>query len=328
MSLNLIDPRLKLRHLRCFLETARVGGVAKAAAALNMSQPAATKTIQELEAILGVALFDRSRRALVLTSMGELFRLHAANGMAALYQGIQVAGQGAASGMVRVGALPTVSTAILPKALAALTTDGVAVPTRVITGPNAYLIDLLRAGELDFVVGRMADPHDITGLSFEHLYSEQVRAVVRAGHPLTRLSAPVLSTMADYPWLMPPPDAVIRPTVERFLRAHDVPVAETVLETVSDSFARNYLRATDAIWFISEGVVAPDCRDGLLAMLPFAMQETLGPVGLTTRVDVMLNPAAVSILTAIRHTARNLTGSVDAQGQAANEPAGGAARLA
>ena len=328
MSLNLIDPRLKLRHLRCFLEVARLGGVAKAASALNMSQPAATKTIQELEAILGVALFDRSRRALTLTSLGEMFRLHAANGMAALYQGVQVAGQATATGMVRVGALPTVSTAILPTALATLTADGVVVPARVITGPNAYLIDLLRAGEIDFVVGRMADPHDITGLSFEHLYSELVCAVVRKDHPLTRQSAPVLSTLADYPWLMPPPDAVIRPTVERFLRAHDVPLAETVLETVSDSFARNYLRATDAIWFISEGVVAPDCRDGLLAMLPFAMQETLGPVGLTTRVDLTLSPAAASILTAIRHTARTLADARPTQGQAAKDPAGRAARLA
>ncbi|MGV8855775.1 MAG: pca operon transcription factor PcaQ [Devosia sp.] len=328
MSLALIDPRLKLRHLRCFLEVARLGGVAKAAAALNMSQPAATKTIQELEAVLGVALFDRSRRALTLTGTGEMFRLHAANGMAALYQGVQGATQGAASGMVRVGALPTVSTAILPKALAMLTADGAVVSTRVITGPNAYLIDLLRAGEIDFVVGRMADPQDIAGLSFEHLYSELICVVVRKDHPLTRQSAPEFSALADYTWLMPPPDAVIRPVVERLLRAHDVPVAETVLETVSDSFARNYLRATDAIWFISEGVVTPDCRDGLLAVLPFAMNETLGPVGLTTRVDVTLSPAAASILTAIRYTARNLVAPAGDQGQAANEPGGTAARLA
>jgi len=307
MSLTQLDPRLKLRHLRCFLEVARLGGLAKAASALNMSQPAATKTIQELEAILGVALFDRSRRTLALTNVGELFRLHAANGVAALLQGVQVTADPSLAGTVRVGALPTVSTAILPTALAALTGDGMVVPTRVITGPNAYLIDLLRAGELDFVVGRMADPHDIAGLSFEHLYSEIVCAVVRRDHPLTRQQSPVLSSLADYPWLMPPPDAVIRSTVERFLRAHDVPVARNVLETVSDSFARNYLRATDAVWFISEGVVAPDCRDGLLAVLPFAMDETRGPVGLTTRVDVTLSPAAASVLVEIRQTSRGLS---------------------
>ena len=110
MPIAQLDPRLKLRHLRCFLEVARLGGVAKAASALNMSQPAATKTIQELEAILGVPLFDRSRRTLSLTTTGELFRLHAANGMAALWQGVQVAAQVSAVDMVRIGALPTVST--------------------------------------------------------------------------------------------------------------------------------------------------------------------------------------------------------------------------
>lgn len=309
MPIAQLDPRLKLRHLRCFLEVARLGGVAKAANALNMSQPAATKTIQELEAILGVPLFDRSRRTLSLTTTGELFRLHAANGMAALWQGVQVAAQVSAVDMVRIGALPTVSTSILPAALAALTADGIIMPTRVVTGPNAYLIALLRAGELDLVVGRMADPHDIAGLSFEHLYSELVCAVVRKGHPLAESKAPLLSALADYPWLLPPPDAVIRPTVERYLRAHNVDIADTVIETVSDSFARNYLRATDAVWFISEGVVAPDCRDGLLVALPFAMDETRGPVGLTTRVDVTLSPPAVGLMSAIRHSARQATGA-------------------
>jgi len=59
MSLNLIDPRLKLRHLRCFLEVARLGGVAKAASALNMSQPAATKTIQELVQVIDTKIFGK-----------------------------------------------------------------------------------------------------------------------------------------------------------------------------------------------------------------------------------------------------------------------------
>ncbi|RYE84082.1 MAG: LysR family transcriptional regulator, partial [Hyphomicrobiales bacterium] len=67
MAQRIIDPRIKLRHIACFLEVARLKSVVRAADALNISQPAASKTIQELEELLGGALFDRSRRNLFLT---------------------------------------------------------------------------------------------------------------------------------------------------------------------------------------------------------------------------------------------------------------------
>ena len=65
----MIDPHLRLRHLRCFLATARLESLSAAAEALHLSQPAASKTIKELEEILGVQLFDRSGRRLALTAL-------------------------------------------------------------------------------------------------------------------------------------------------------------------------------------------------------------------------------------------------------------------
>ena len=60
MAQRIIDPRIRLRHIACFLEVARLRSMAGAADALNISQPAATKTIQELEGLLGGQLFDRT----------------------------------------------------------------------------------------------------------------------------------------------------------------------------------------------------------------------------------------------------------------------------
>ncbi|MDO7732803.1 MAG: LysR family transcriptional regulator, partial [Paracoccaceae bacterium] len=64
----MLDHRIRLRHLRCFLETAQLGSLSAAARVLRISQPAASKTIRELEDILGRALFDRAARRLSLTS--------------------------------------------------------------------------------------------------------------------------------------------------------------------------------------------------------------------------------------------------------------------
>ena len=289
---QIIDPRIKLRHLVCFLEVARLKSVGNAAELLHISQPAVSKTIQELEQLLGGNLFDRSKRKLFLTPFGEVFNRYASTSLAALRQGIDVARGTHEATIVRVGALPTVSARILPDAVKAFTTAGSGVHTRVITGPNDYLLTLLRTGDVDFVIGRMAEPEAMVGLSFEHLYSERVVMVVRPGHPLLGEPAFALPMIEAYQTLMPTPDSVIRNLVDRMLLAH--------------AFGRAYVRRTDAIWIISEGVVAVDVAEGQLAVLPVDTSETTGPVGLTTRTDTVATLAADSLKQAVRDVAARM----------------------
>lgn len=306
MAQRIIDPRIKLRHLTCFLEVARLKSVVNAADVLNISQPAASKTIQELEQVLGGSLFDRSKRNLFLTPFGEVFYRYAATSMAALRQGIDLARGTHDAAIVRVGALPTVSARILPSAVQAFTATASGVHTRVITGPNDYLLTLLRTGDVDLVIGRMAEPDVMLGLSFEHLYSERVVFVVRPGHPLLAERSFDLSMVERYQALVPPPGSVIRRLVERMLVANGVTELRDEVETVSNAFGRAYVRQTDAIWIISEGVVAEDIADGHLMLLPVDTSETTGPVGLTTRTDMVSTLAAESLKQAVRDAAANL----------------------
>jgi LysR family pca operon transcriptional activator len=299
-----LDPRVKLRHIACFLEVARLGSVGRAAAALALTQPAVTKTIVELEGILGVTLFDRSRRPLAPTPFGAVFQRYASAGMTALGQGVQSLRRDGTAVTVTVGALPTVSARILPAAVADFTRDGAGARLRIVTGPNPYLLSQLRDGELDLVIGRMAEPDAMTGFSFEHLYSERIALIVRPDHPLRRAVPFDLAAIADHPTLMPPPGSIIRPTVERFLMAHGIGPLTREIETVSDSFARAYIRMTDAVWIISEGVAADDIAQGLLAALPADMADTLGPVGLTVRTDIAPPLAAQLFADAVRRITR------------------------
>lgn len=280
--------------------------MAGAAEALNISQPAATKTIQELEGLLGGQLFDRSRRRLALTAFGEVFFRYASTSLAALRQGIDAARGTQDAAIVRVGALPTVSARMLPDAVQAFTRDNPGVKTRVITGPNGYLLSLLRTGDVDIVIGRMAEPNAMVGLSFEHLYSEQVVLAVRPGHPMLAAADFNLRLIESYQTLMPTPDSVIRPIVDRILLAHGVTQLRDEIETVSNAFGRSYVRQTDAIWIISEGVVAGDVAEGLLALLPIDTSETLGPVGFTTRADTPPGVDAISLMQIVRDIAARL----------------------
>ena len=306
MAKRIIDPRIKLRHLPCFLEVARLKSVVNAADALNISQPAASKTIQELEDILGAPLFDRSRRNLFLTPFGEVFYRYAGTSLAALRQGIDAVSGTHHASIVKVGALPTVSARILPRAVEAFTAQGQSAHARIITGPNGYLLSLLRTGDVDLVIGRMADPEAMLGFSFEHLYSERVVMVVRPGHPLLRERAFNLGMIEAYQTLTPTPDSVIRRLVDRMLLANGVTHLRDEVETVSNAFGRSYVRQTDAVWLISEGVVAEDVADGQLALLPVDTAETTGPVGLTTRTDTTLDLAALAFIQAVRDVAAGL----------------------
>jgi LysR family pca operon transcriptional activator len=304
----LIESRVKFRHLHTFVEVARQKSIGRAAEALRVSQPAVTKTIRELEDVLGVPVIEREGRGIRITRYGEIFLRHAGAALTALRQGLDSVSQELfdTGPPLRVGALPTVSTRIMPRAMTAFLAAGTGSRVKIVTGENAVLMEQLRLGELDLVVGRLAAPEKMTALSFEHLYSEQVVFVVRAGHPLTGTGHQIFRSFADYPVLMPSRGSIIRPTVEQFLITHGIASIPTQIETVSDAFGRAFVRSSDAIWIISAGVVAADIEDGLLEVLPIDTGETRGPVGLTVRADTVTSTPMSILMQTIREAAADM----------------------
>jgi LysR family pca operon transcriptional activator len=302
---TVVDSRIKFRHLQTFVEVARQKSVMKAAELLHVSQPAVTKTIRELEEVLGVAVVERDGRGIKITRYGEVFLKHAGAALTALRQGFDSVSQ-ALSGdapPIRIGALPTVSTRIMPKAMRLFLEEGTGARIKIVTGENAVLLEQLRVGDLDLVVGRLAAPEKMAGFSFEHLYSEQVVFCVRAGHPLLAASSAVFAGLDAYPVLMPTRASIIRPFVESFLITHGIAGLANQIETVSEAFGRAFVRESDAIWIISEGVVAADIAEGMLAALPIDTSGTKGPVGLTMRTDAVPSLPLAILMQTIREVA-------------------------
>lgn len=301
----MIDARVKYRHIQCFLEVARRRSLVKAADALAITQPAVSKTLKELEDILEVRLFDRSRKGVALTQYGDVFLHYAGASLAALKQGLDSVAQARMSGdsYLNVGVLPSVAARIVPDAVQRFQAQEMETTLVLETGPNTFLLSRLRQGDLDLVVGRLADPEQMAGLSFAHLYSESVSLVVRKGHPLLAEQSHDLSRIVEYPVLYPTREAIIRPYVERLLIAHGVTRVPNRVETISNTFGRSYTLDTDAVWIISSGVVARDVAEGALVELPLETAGTTGPVGLTTRADTAPTPALLMLQNALRAAA-------------------------
>jgi LysR family transcriptional regulator, pca operon transcriptional activator len=282
-----IAGRIKYRQVNCFLEVAERRSFVRAAEALHTTQPAVSKTIAELEEALGVALLERSRRGVHLTAYGEVFRRHAGASVAALRQGVEslVSAQSGEGLRVAIGVLPTVAAAVMPRAIKRAKERGLTGTVYLATGTNDVLLGLLKAKNLDLVVGRFADGALMRELVFEHLYSEEIVLVGRGRHPLADRQRTSLSVIKDYTVLLPEPGSIIRPTVDTLLRSRGVSELSDVIETTSPTFGRSYLRLSDAIWIISRGVVADDLRSGDLIELPIDVDVVTGPVGLTMRAD-------------------------------------------
>ena len=279
----MVDRRIKFRHIQCFVEIAREQSFKRAAEKLYLSQPAISKTLKELEEIIGATLMQRSRSGVELTRQGDVFLHFAQMSLASLQQGLAGVEQEdkAVKQVLTLGALPSVAAWLMP---AVSTEFSVMAPNallRIMDGPHGYLVERLRLGELDVVIGRMGRPDSMQGISFTQLYNEEVVLVVRPGHPL--LQHPELSCISEWPVIYPPEGAAIRPLVERLLIAHGVGELPHKIETVSGAFGRAHATRTDAVWFISGGVVANDIADGRLVKLPIDMSITRGPVGLMMR---------------------------------------------
>ncbi|WP_417579662.1 pca operon transcription factor PcaQ [Pelagibacterium sp.] len=300
----LLDPRIKLRHLTCFVETDRQGGVVAAAEALGLSQPAISKSLAELETILGVALFDRSRRKLALTDYGAVFLRSANLALAALQQGVESVSQaGNGDAVVRLGALPTAEVEVVPRAVAHFAMGPLAARVHVESGPSPHLLGLLRGGGIDLVVGRMSAPDVMEGLTFEHLYSEPLVLAVRPAHPLLAQTEHALRMVEPFPALVPPRGAIIRQTVETVLLAAGITSLAREIETVSNSFGRAYALLSDAVWFISHSVVAADLASGALVALDVDMSASFGAIGITTRAGAETDLPTAAFIASVRQVA-------------------------
>ncbi|UWQ57634.1 pca operon transcription factor PcaQ [Leisingera caerulea] len=297
-----LSSSLKLRHLEVFVEVARKMSVTQAAEALGLTQPAVTRALRELEAVCGKPLVEKHGRGIRLSSYGELFRDHAGRSLALARDGVALLqGLGEAEGpQVAIGALPTVAADLVPDTLAQLRAGSAPGRFMVMSGGNHYLIDQLRRGSLDVVVGRLPAPETMAGVEFDPLYRERVAVVVAKRHPLAGGAHLPPGVFDDYPVLMPSEGSIIRPFVERMFLEQGLALPRFPVETVSPSFGRRFVLAHQAVWVISHGVVRPDLEAGTMTVLPVNTDSTLGPVGLCTRREHQLSPAAQRFCAALR----------------------------
>ncbi|HBQ6316171.1 TPA: LysR family transcriptional regulator [Klebsiella pneumoniae] len=298
---GLFSQRIRLRHLHTFVAVAQQGTLGRAAETLNLSQPALSKTLNELEQLTGTRLFERGRLGAQLTLVGEQFLTHAVKVLDALNSAGQALNrkEGLNNDIVRIGALPTAALGILPTVIGQFHKQQKDITLQVATMNNTMLLAGLKSGEIDIGIVRMSDPELMSGLHYELLFLESLKLVVRPGHPLLQETV-TLSRVMEWPVVVSPKGTVPRQNAEALLQSQGCKMPAGCIETLSASLSRQLTVDFDYVWFVPSGAVKDDLRRGVLTALPIATQGAGEPIGILTRVDATLTPGTQTLLSAIR----------------------------
>ncbi len=297
-----VSTRLKFKQLRLLVAIEKNKSILHAAVQMNMSQPAATKLLKDLEYDFDVKLFNRTNRGVVPTEFGEaLVRhgklilnqiSHAAQEMDDLSDGL--------GGRVVLGTFLTASAKLLPNVIKQIHQSRPNVSIVIRDGTNDILMPMLVNGELDFVIGRMAEYRHREGLVQEVLYQEKIVVVCRKDHPLTREKEVSLAQLAEQDWILPPNQTTLRRQIDKEFLDHGFPLPTNAVECVSYLTNRALIGATDMVCMLPLDTVENELSQNLLAKLPCKLALSSGPVGVSYRSLDALSPASIEMLTELR----------------------------
>ena len=296
---------LKTRHLVLLVELGRHRSILHAAQAANMTQPAASKLLGELEHALGVKLFERLPRGVAPTAYGEVLIRRAGLALAemdAAHQEIMELRSGL-SGRVAVGTVMTPSTSLLPQAVKLLKAAHARVHVAISVDTSKPLVERLRAGELDLVIGRILGAEAAAELNFEPVTDELHKVIARAGHPLAQSKDLSLQELAGQGWIVPPAGSILRDRLTALFLSHGLDQPAETVEAVALPVVTHLLTGSDMVVALPEELVRPYLDSGLLTVLPYELGVRMDMYGIITRKQHQLSPGAAALLDTLRQVA-------------------------
>lgn len=299
---------LKPRQLQLMVALDEVRNISKAAAQANVTQPAISKALGDLERGLGVKLFERSARGLHPTVYGECLIRHARillDQLASTRDELRGLVTGA-SGRVAIGALSSTVNTLLPQSLALLRQQLPGTSVLVRENTQEALLPELLSGKLDLLIGRLPGSRLITGLAEKILFKQPVSVVCGRRNRLARKPQLRWEQLRDCPWVLPPEGTVLRKPVEQAFLQHGIPVPGNALETISANVIARYVELTDAVGVMASDVAAYYHDLGVVEILPVQFSAEVSPIGVVWNSARPVSPSATAMMQCLETVAATI----------------------
>ena len=252
--------------LRQFLAVTKAGSISAGAQALSISQPAASKAIHRLEQSLGVSLFARRARGIVLTRFGETLLRHAKLietewNFAQSELGAFRSGR---TGHLRIGAGLFFGAALLPLAIARLHERFPQLRSDLQIGANPRTLPSLLNGDLDLVVARIPSAGLPDFIETRRIVDVRMCVIAAADHKLARQRHISGKDLAEYPWVVyQDDDETIAGREAMFRRMGSAP-PHIAVESTSLMAIFQLLRAGPYLGCVANGLLGSSIGQGLV----------------------------------------------------------------
>jgi DNA-binding transcriptional LysR family regulator len=299
--------RLKLRDLYVFKTVVRLGSMGKAATQLAVSSPAISKAITDLEHVLGVRLFDRSRQGVEPTRYGSALLKWSSTVFDNLKQGVEEIDSLAdpSCGEVCVGTGEGMPAELLSAVIDRLSRQ---YPRLLFSVTQAATNTLqyrdLRERSVDLIFGRLVLPIEEQDLSTEILFEDRFLVVASSGSKWLRRGSIELSDLIDEPWCLhggPFGTAVTEAFHARGLKPRQVVRTNSVRLIIALAATGRFLSVVSASRLQLNGK-----RLGLRP-LQVDFQMPPGPIGLVTLKNRMISPVAQLFIDCARKFTKSLS---------------------
>ncbi|MGR4843381.1 LysR family transcriptional regulator [Rhizobium sp. LARHSG275] len=295
---GLLRAGLKLNHLRMIIAIEDSGQISAAAEVLNISQPAASRMLSEMESITKTSLYERVARGVVLTTFGAALARRARKILLELREASREIGElkSGKGGSVFIGAVTAPAMSLVVPAINKVRKAYPGIEINIQVETSNVLARELLAARHDFIIGRI--PDDLNPRLFEvtEIGIERACLIVRSRHPLMKQKTSSLSDVRDYDWVFQPPGTLLRRTIEDVFLSRGVALPENIVNTSSLLLTCAIICETDAIapvavdvaqFLASQGSNASDVR-----MLPIDFDINVKPYSMITARERALPPSA------------------------------------
>ncbi|HEF4760921.1 TPA: LysR family transcriptional regulator [Pseudomonas putida] len=283
---------MKINQLQVFVTVAEEKSLRAAARCLNLTQPAVTRSVQELESDLGVVLMTRNVQGIELTEYGIALQTRAQQILEDLRRAREELDQikNNLRGKVRVSATSTIALSLLPKALEQFqkTAPDAEMTFMEVKFPQAA--QHLRDGSLDFVVSHVLPDMLGDDLISMPLFSTEFVVMARAGHPLAK--ARHLAELTDAQWLSTVPSGGFQHSVMEAMFEHaGLALPQRIIQCSSFAIALGLVTGTDSLVLFTR-LLADNIASLGLQQIPLEQAQPALEMSIIMRKGTLLTPVA------------------------------------
>ncbi len=282
--MHIASQRVTMAQMRALIMLADSGSYAGASVVTGLAQPSLHRAIGDLSVALKRVLVERRGKGIMLTDQGKrtvrTFRLARAELEAGLTELASL--QGIETGRITIGAMPLSRARLLPSAVIAFYRQYPDVGINIVEGSFQELIEPLRDGELDLIIGALRHPTPGEDVAQQALFDDRPVVIGRVGHPLGQSSADI-AKLAQYPWTVPAPGTPLRVQWEKMFTDASLQAPSVPIECGSVITIRQILRGSDFLTLLSPDQVAVELEAGWLAKIADTPAGLTRTIGITTR---------------------------------------------